>query len=439
MAGPIRSVVGWVAKATRTLAFAVGVAVVAALGVFLHAGEYLLALPPPAAAAAPAPTGTPSFMEKGPYEVGVRRLTSDQAPLPTTAWYPVLLEDEAEEVTLTYTYALNVLGSDSALALATYPGHGHPGASANLAEGPYPLVVLSPGFAIRRSSYAWLAEHLASYGFVVVSPQHQEVLDPGVLWRSAIERPQDIVRLLAYLDQEAQGDRWLAGLIDTDTVAVVGHSYGGYTALAAAGAQWDPTALHAACDTARQTDDPLVFFCDALQPRLDDMADLAGVDQSSGDLWPAWADPRVDAAVSMAGDAAMFGQAGLAQITIPVMAIGGTADTDSPFRWTTQPTYQYSGSPRKIEIALEDAQHFIFAGTCEQPRRVLDLITTGFCSDAGWDRYEAHDLIRHYVTAFLLAELNKDTQAAAELVGTESASPQLSYRQQGYLGGGDGT
>ena len=83
--------------------------------------------------------------------------------------------------------------------------------------------------------------------------------------------------------------------------------------------------------------------------------------------------------------------------------------------------------------------HFIFAGTCEQPRRVLDLITTGFCSDPGWDRYEAHDLIRHYVTAFLLAELKHDTRAAAELVGTESAFPQLSYRQQGYLSGEGGS
>jgi predicted dienelactone hydrolase len=439
MTGFVESVLGKVGRGLRKLGFAAFVTGLVLLGMVMQAGSYLLAMPSPDADVATTTTAVVApFAGRGPFAVGVRRLTMDPAPLPLTVWYPAL-EDEAEEPSITYAYAFNMLAADSALALATYQGHGDPGASANPVEGPYPLVVLSPGFAIRSSSYGWLAEHLASYGFVVASPQHHETLDPGVLWRSAIERPQDVLRLLAYVDQEAQSDSWLAGLIDTDTVAVVGHSYGGYTALAAAGAQWDTTALHAACDTARQTKDPLVFLCDALQPRLEEMADLAGVDQPSGDLWPAWADPRVDAAVSMAGDAAMFGQTGLAQITVPVMAIGGTADTDSPFQWTTQPTFEYAGSPRKIEIALEGAQHFIFAGRCEQPRRVLDLITTGFCSDLGWDRYVAHDLIRHYVTAFLLAELNQDTRAAAELVGTESASPQLSYRQQGYLGEGNGT
>ena len=84
-------------------------------------------------------------------------------------------------------------------------------------------------------------------------------------------------------------------------MAVIGHSYGGYTALAAAGAQMDTSSLKAACETARKTGDPLAFLCDALLPHLDDMADLAGLGALPTGLWPAWADPRVDAVVSMAG------------------------------------------------------------------------------------------------------------------------------------------
>jgi predicted dienelactone hydrolase len=53
----------------------------------------------------------------------------------------------------------------------------------------------------------------------------------------------------------------------------VGHSYGGYTALAAAGARIDTGAFNGACETAHATDDPLVFLCDALQDRMSDMAD----------------------------------------------------------------------------------------------------------------------------------------------------------------------
>jgi predicted dienelactone hydrolase len=419
----------------RKLGFATVVTGLVIFGILMQAGSYLLALPSPGAAAtAPVAAVAAPFAETGPHPVGVRRLTIDEAPLPLTIWYPATRED-TEEPSLTYAYALNLLGADSALALATYQGRGDPGALPHLAEGPYPLVVLSPGFAVRSSSYAWLAEHIASHGFVVVSPQHNEALDPGVLWRSAIERPQDILTLLAYLDQEVEQAGEFTGLIDTETVAVIGHSYGGYTALAAAGARWDTKALQEACDTAHATDDPLVFLCDALQPRLDDMADLAGLDPTSSELWPAWADSRVDAAISMAGDASMYGQAGLAHITVPVMAIGGTADTDSPFRWTTQPTYEYAAAPRKAQVALQDAKHFIFAGTCEQPRRMLDLVTTGFCFDPGWDRNEAHDLIRHYTTAFLLAELKQDPDAVAALSQTDTTFTGVTYLQQGYPSG----
>ena len=38
---------------------------------------------------------------------------------------------------------------------------------------------------------------------------------------------------------------------------------------------------------------------------------------------------------------------------VPVMAIGGTADTDSPFAWGTRFAYEHVASARKVEIALE--------------------------------------------------------------------------------------
>ena len=59
-------------------------------------------------------------------------------------------------------------------------------------------------------------------------------------------------------------------------------------------------------------------------------------------------------ALSMAGDAAMFGEHGLAELSVPVMAIGGTADTDSPFEWGTRLTYDNVSSARKVEIALTE-------------------------------------------------------------------------------------
>jgi predicted dienelactone hydrolase len=412
----------------RKLVFGAFIVGLVLLGVLAQVGAYLLVLPSPAVGDAKTGDGLAPFAERGPHEVGVRRLMGDDLPIPMTVWYPAIEQASS----LTYSYAINMLDPESSITLATYQGQADPGAMADLSDGPYPLVVLSPGFAIANASYAWLAEHLASHGFVVVSPQHHESLDPGTLWQSTMERPQDMLTVFTYIDEQVEVGGEFEGLIDNETVAVIGHSYGGYTALAAAGAQMDTSSFKVACEKARKTDDPLVFLCDALLPRLDDMADLAGLGSAPADLWPAWADPRVDAVVSMAGDAAMFGQAGLAEVTIPVMALGGTADRDAPFMWGTGLAYEQTSSAHKAEIAFEEAEHFIFAGECHTVRRILNLVSTSFCSDPDWDRVRAHNLINHFTIAFLLAELKHDENAAAALAPGAVEFAGVRYDAQGY-------
>ena len=90
-----------------------------------------------------------------------------------------------------------------------------------------------------------------------------------------------------------------------------------------------------------------------LLPHLAEMAELAGLDAIPEGLWPDWSDPRVDAIVPMAGDAYFFGQTGLAEIDVPVLAIGGTLDSDTPFLWGPQPTYEHASSPTKALSSLE--------------------------------------------------------------------------------------
>jgi hypothetical protein len=56
----------------------------------------------------------------------------------------------------------------------------------------------------------------------------------------------------------------------------------------------------------------------------------------------------------------------------------------------------------------------------------------GFCSDPAWDRARAHEVTRHHVTAFLLAELADDEAAAAALALAAQAITQVGYRAEGY-------
>jgi predicted dienelactone hydrolase len=415
----------------RKFVFGALLAAVLIVGLVAQAGSYLLAFTSPTAVAQASDSEVAPVAEAGPYSVGVRRLGPEVAPMPLTVWYPAL-EPPIRDSSLAYAYAMNMLGADSTTALATSEGDAEPGAAFDLSDDSFPLVVLSHGFAITASSYGWLAEHLASHGLVVVAPHHRESLDPGVLWRSTYDRPQDIQTVITFVENAVGTGGEFDDLIDSQTVAVVGHSYGGYTALAAAGARIETGAFGSACDSAYASDEPLVFLCDALGPRLADIAAAAGLDSVPDGLWPTWSPPQVDAVVSLAGDAAMFGEPGLAEITVPVMAIGGTADTDSPFEWGTQLTYDHVSSNRKVEVALEDAAHLIFAGDCTSVRRILSLVSLGFCSDPAWDRTEAHDLVKHYVTAFLRAELGDDDAATAALSPSLGELTDVGYRAEGY-------
>jgi predicted dienelactone hydrolase len=319
-------------------------------------------------------------------------------------------------------------------AIATVAGRAISDAPYDLSADAYPLVILSPGFIIGRTSYAWLAEHLASYGFVVIAPEHQERFDPEMsdFWQAAITRPQDIHTVIAYADEQVTTDGTLEGLINTDSVAVIGHSFGGYTSLVMAGARFDINGMEALCQSANEAGDPNAWLCGMVLPHVASMAELAGLDSVPDGLWPAWGDSRVDAIVPMAGDAYFFNEAGLAEITVPVMAIGGTSDTGTPYMWGTYPTYEHVSSQTKARVSFENAEHMIFASTCEALPWFAEIGFYEFCSDAVWDVNRAHDLVNHFTTAFLLAELNQDADAAAALMPDAVQFSGVTYESLGY-------
>lgn len=372
------------------------------------------------------------YSARGPHWVGIRDLVIEgDRPLDITVWYPAARATSAAKA-ISYPYEIKMFSPLGKVAIAAFEGQAVRDAPTDLSAGPYPLLVLSPGFAIGSKTYAWLAEHLASYGFVVIAPDHGEELDPSLLWRSTIQRQRDILNVLSFVGEQLETRGAFEGLIDTERTAVAGHSYGGYTALAAGGARLDTDSLATSCQTAYETNDPVVFLCDALLPHVVEMAKLAGLDSAPKGLWPLLGDYPVRAVISMAGDAVVFGPAGLAEITVPVMAIGGTADKDSPYMWAAHPTYENVSSQRKVRIALIDAAHMIFTGPCTSVRGIVKLIPNEFCADPAWDKYDAHDLIKHFTTAFLLAELKQDKAAAAALTPDAVRFSGLTYDAQGY-------
>ncbi|MFN8374405.1 MAG: hypothetical protein U0694_16200 [Anaerolineae bacterium] len=79
-------------------------------------------------------------------------------------------------------------------------GHALLNAEIDASEAPYPLIVFSHGFGAPVHWYAYLLEHWASYGFIIIAPEHLENYDPNLseLWESSIERPRDISQTIDY-------------------------------------------------------------------------------------------------------------------------------------------------------------------------------------------------------------------------------------------------
>ncbi len=121
-----------------------------------------------------------------------------------------------------------------------------------------PVVVISHGFADSRSSFTELAKFLASYGFAVALPEHigsnfaqQEATLAGrgrELFRlnEFVDRPLDVTFLLNYLEGLNQSD--FQGRLNLKKVGVIGHSFGGYTALMLGGATVDFQQLMRDCE-----------------------------------------------------------------------------------------------------------------------------------------------------------------------------------------------
>lgn len=393
---------------------------------------------PPAKLLAPAVVGlrpdAPVYAQHGPFWVGYRELVigeGTERPLSAGLWYPALNpQGVKEEITYTITTKIPVEGMP---ATAPINGHALLGAAVNRAAAPYPLVVYSHGFAANAAWVHILLEHFASYGFIVLAPEHREQFD--VDWtempNSSIDRPRDIKQVLDEAEPMNAPGGALAGLIDMQQVAVIGHSYGGYTALALAGAQYDLAAFNARC-AALPADDPNQFYCNLFMPRASEMAARAGLDPMPEGLWPSFGDPRVRAILPMAGDAYLFDQAGLAKITVPVMAIGGTADTGTPYTWGSRPTYEYAASAHKTLVTFTGGEHFIVTSCESMPWWVATPFYGWVCFDPVWDKARSIDLVNHFSTAFLLAELKGDAAAAAALAPENVAFPGIQYETTAY-------
>jgi len=243
-----------------------------------------------------------------------------------------------------------------------------------------PLVIFSHGFGGCATQSTFLTEALASRGYFVVAPQHQDARCGGVqqsgrarsrpeepfqnpdAWtdRTFADRADDVRAVLDAITH----DRELARDVDVQRLALVGHSLGGYTVVGLAGA------------------------------------------------WSAWKLPNVKAVLALSPYIQPFVRhQTLAQLSAPVMYQGGTLDLGiTPFVERSGGAYDASPRP-KYFVEFTGAGHLAWT----------DL------------RASVHDRIDEYAIAFLDHYVRG---AAAGETLTSSGTGVAVFRYDSELGAG---
>ncbi|MGF1518923.1 MAG: alpha/beta hydrolase [Nodosilinea sp.] len=229
-------------------------------------------------------------------------------------------------------------------------------------RGQAPVMVFSHGLSSSPEARHRWASHLASHGIVVVLPQHpgsdaQQVanfragLSQQVFeLQEFIDRPLDITFVINELERLNPTE--FDGRLNLAQVGVGGHSLGGYTALAVAGAELNFPHLEQACDVRRDSAQnrrfihlnmSLLLQCQAL--------DLPRQSYS-------FRDPRVNSVLLVNPvNSSIFGPEGLAAVTVPVMIIAGSHDPATPAVFEQFRTFPWYTTKNRSLALIEGQAH----------------------------------------------------------------------------------
>lgn len=265
-------------------------------------------------------------------------------------------------------------------------------------DGPFPLLIFSTGLTSPAEICYQIGARLASYGFVVVilpnygdgaygEPQLSEE-DFYSYW-TAIDRVLNIQYMITQmLKMNDDPSALLYQRIQPDQIAVSGHSWGGYAALAAvSGDRWF-------CSGEFQ------YPCMTLQP-----------------------DPRIKVTLPIDGGSFLLSFESLEKIKIPHMTINREWDTpikDAPWIEKSNFARQHAaiqGQPN-YRVDISEALHLSFTNACASWTRDHDLgkideetynaYKDEFCYPSPEHTKTVGDLTTMYMIAFLKANLTGD-------------------------------
>jgi predicted dienelactone hydrolase len=276
------------------------------------------------------------------------------------------------------------------------PGSGMVARDAPPHEEEHPVIVLSHGAFGAARNYSWIAESLARRGFVVLGVSHfkesfvygPETIDPAAALQPW-QRPLDCSAALDFLLKEPR----FQAIADPARVGALGHSSGGATVIALAGALFDPAAMQEYCASDTAKGDRGCLY-GAQKPRQ--AAPLEAVRRS-------YRDERIRAVVAM--DPALgpgHDARSLSRVRVPVHIIGSVENDFLPFEHHAARFARLIPGASLTPLAHGEG-HFVFLDECSG-----DLSVQGvpLCRDReGVQRRIVHGKVAEIVAQFFQQHL----------------------------------
>jgi predicted dienelactone hydrolase len=364
----------------------------------------------------------PELAALGPYAVGVRSITLVERDLPDVLAYDKAkgaapLRDRTLAVDVWYP-AKPPAGAAPAVYAGSLPSE-TPGqraaftvAGIAVRDAPadrrqaYPLVVMAHGYSGTPIAMSWLAENLASKGYVVAAAHHEDppLTDFAAFAGPSFLRPLDIAFVAHTLQARARGgDPVFGGLIDPERIALAGYSMGGYGVLTAAGAGLSPAAAAAVVPGgylsayARGGPKEKALHIDGLKAVV---------------------------AISPAGGAGLrqaWDAAGLAQLTAPLLFIVGDQDKLVGYSPGVKSIFEGAVNAERYMLVYKNGAHSIGMNGAPETMR-SKLWDLDWFEDPVWRKERVIGVNLHMITAFLDLYVKGDKSRAAYLDLTPSSN-----------------
>ena len=264
-----------------------------------------------------------------------------------------------------------------------------------------PVVILSHGFGSEPESFNYLSEHLASHGIAAVAVEHigsdsdyeleflEGASQDALLPEEFIERPLDVRQVLNELERLHQSDRLFQNL-DLDRVGAIGHSLGGYTTLALAGAEINVERLRQQCPHKKiHLNISLLMQC-----RAKDLVPQKNLKDS-----------RIKAAIAISPIASnILGEEGISQITIPTAIISGSEDSIAPVVQEQIYPFNWLKTKNKYLVMMTPGDHFSSSDLFSQQSANPTLIEQLF----GKRMADGRPLVKAFVLAFVKTHIEEN-------------------------------